>query len=165
MDLSPLWIHQFHNRIEHVLHLPGNFTGPVLEMALVLDHHVPAEQIKETVPALLRALKQQGEVFRNVRFYVVDWQSDAQITTRRCPMLSAMTEQFYQDHVQSVEKKRIELLYQYLKFYHARSKLILLVTDAQYVMEDEAAGNMALKPFLGRKLIQLSMTEKGMELA
>lgn len=164
MDLSPLWIHQFHNRIEHVLHLPGNFTGSVLEMTLVLDHCLSAEQLQETLPALLRALKQLGEVFRNVRFHIVDWQSDEQIVTRRCPMLAAMTGQFYQDYVQRVEKKRIELLYQYLKLYHARAKLVLLVTDAQYVMEDEKAGNMALKPFLGRKLIQISVTEKGMEL-
>lgn len=164
MDLSPLWIHQFHNRVERVLHLQGNFTGPVLEMALVLDHSVPAAQMKEAVPVLLRCLKQQSEVFRNVRFNVVDWLGDTQIGTRQCPMLSAMTEHFYQDYVQSTEKKRIELLYQYLKFYHARSKLVLLMTDARYVMEDEKAGNMALKPFLGRKLIQISVTEKGMEL-
>ena len=164
MEMSPVFLHQFHNRIERVLHIKGNFTGPILEMALVMDHHVSAEQMKQNVSAILRCLKQQSEVFRNVRFNVVDWCDDARISTRVCPMLSAVTDSFYQDYEQIGETKRIELLYEYLKFYHARSKIVLIVTDGQYTIEDEKSGEMALKPFLGRKLIQIIVTEKGMEL-
>lgn len=165
MEISPVFLHLFHNRIEHVLHLPGNFTGPVLEMTLVLDCSVEAKTLQETTSVLLRSLKQQSEVFRNVRFCVVNWETDAEITTQVCPMLMAMSESFYQDHGQKKEQKRIELLYQYLKFYHARSKLVLLLTDGKYVVGDEQAKNTALKPFLGRKLIQIVITEKGMEFA
>lgn len=164
MDISPVFLHIFHNKIERVLHLKGNFTGPVLEMALVMDYSVPAERMRESVAALLRCLKQQSEVFRNVRFNVIEWKSDSEIGTRVCPMLMAGTESFYQDYEQTMETKRIEKLYQYLKFYHARSKLVLLVTDGQYHVENEAEKEAALKPFLGRKLIMIKITEKGMEL-
>lgn len=164
MELSPVFLHIFHNKIERVLHIKGNFTGPVLEMALVMDYRIPAKQMQESVGALLRCLKQQSEVFRNVRFNVIDWRSDSEITTKVCPMLSAVTEGFYQDYEQIEEAKRIEKLYQYLKFYHARSKLVLLITDGQYRIENEAEKEAALKPFLGRKLIEIKITEKGIEL-
>lgn len=164
MEISPVFLHLFHNKIERVLHLKGNFTGPVLEMALVMDHRVPAQKMQECVAALLRCLKQQSEVFRNVRFNVIHWISDDRIETKVCPMLSAVTEHFYGDYVPTTETKRIEKLYQYLKFYHARSKIVLIVTDGQYQVEDEAAKEAALKPFLGRKLIPVTITEEGMEL-
>lgn len=164
MELPPVFLHRFHNEVERILHLPGNFTGAVLEMALVMDAHVPPKLMQECVSTLIRALKQQGAVFQNVRFHVVSWRSDEEITTKVLPMLLAGTESFYEDYVQTPDQKKIEKVYQYLKFYHARSKLILLVTDGCYVVGNEDEKKEAQKPFLARKLLEIKITEKGMEL-
>lgn len=164
MEISPVFLHKLHDKTERILHLPGNFTGAVLEMTLVMDAHVPAERMQECVSILIRCLKQQGEVFRNVRFNVVSWKRDEEITTKVCPMLSAGTAGFYADYIQTEQEKKIEKLYQYLKFYHARSKLILLVSDSEYTVGDETEKNAALRPFLSRKLLVIHVGEMGMEL-
>lgn len=164
MDISPVLLHQFHNQVEYILHRKGNFTGPVLEMTVVLDHSLPRKRTKECVSALLRSLKQKSETFRNVRLNVTDWLSDDELTNRVKPMLSVMTDSFYETYEEIKTEKRIETLYQYLKFYHARSKLILLFTDGQYRIGDETLRCETLKPFLGRKLIQITATENGIEL-
>ena len=148
-----------------MLHRKGNFTGPVLEMTLVLGHSVRKEQMAEVAPALLRALKQQGEVFRNVRFHLTDWLEDDHMENRTIPMVTVMVSGFFDGYSCLPGEKRIEYLYQYLKFYHARSKLILLVTDGGYCLREEQAAGEALKPFLHKKLIQVMVTEEGMELS
>jgi hypothetical protein len=164
MDISPVFLHQFHNRTEFVLHRKGNFRGPVLEMTLVLDHSVPAEQMKERVPVLLRYLKQHSEVFRNVRLNVTHWLGDTQIENQTVPFMKLLVDGFFDRYQHIVCDKRIEYLYGYLKFYHARSKLILLVTDGQSHVQDSQAAQEALKPFLDRKLVPVMTGETGMEL-
>lgn len=147
-----------------VLHRTGNFTGPVLEMTVVLDHCVPEAQMRVCVPALLRCLKQHSEVFRNVRLNVTDWLADTQIESRPVPMMKLLAAGFFDPYKQTVCKKSIECLYGHLKFYHARSKLIVFVTDGQYQIKDIQAAQEALRPFLGRKLVSVLVRETGMEL-
>lgn len=186
MEQSPVFLRAFHNKTERILHMPGNFTGSILEMTLVLDAHVPAEQLKECAGILMRFLKQKNEVFRNVRFNAVYWKSDAEITTKVCPMLMAGTDSFYEELSLNKDsfpnkdfsperegmqedpdkdcRKNVEKLYQFLKFYHARSKLVILLTDGCFQTGNEAEREEALKPFLFRKLITVKVTEQGMEL-
>lgn len=164
MNLSPVFLHQFRDQVQRVLHVRGNFTDPVLEMTLVTDHSVDRAQMAEAVPALLRALKQQGDVFRNVRFNLADWLEDDRMENRVIPMMTVMVNGFFDTYRQLPGEKRIECLYQYLKFYHARSKLILLVTDGKYCLKEEEAAREACKPFLGKKLIRIMISEDGMEL-
>ncbi len=164
MNLSPVFIHQFHNRIERVLHRKGNFTGPVLEMTVIVDHSVSAGVVQEGVPALLRCLKQHSEVFRNVRLNITDWLEDTRIENRVVPMMTVLVSGFFESYEQICNEKKTEALYQYLKLYHARSKLILLVTDGRHRPEDEKAAEEALKPFLGKKLVSVLVREDGMEL-
>lgn len=165
MNVTPVFLNQFHNQAERILHRKGNFTGPPLEMTIVLDHNLCAEKLCDCVPALLRCLKQRSEIFRNVRLNVTDWIGDSRIENGVRPMLSVITGGCFRDDRTAVQEKRIELLYQYLKFYHARSKLIVLVTDGKYRVGDEKAQNEALKPFLERKLMRITVTEEGMELS
>lgn len=75
-----------------------------------------------------------------------------------------MPDSFCEAYEEIKTEKRIEVLYQYLKFYHARSRLILLFADGQYRIGDEKLRCAALKPFHGRKLIQVTVTENGIEL-
>lgn len=166
MNITPVFLHQFHDKTERILHRRGNVNPsvPVLEMTIVLDHCLDAQQMCQCVPALLGALKRGSEVFRNVRLNVTDWWNDERIENQVRPMLTVMGEGFYEHYTAADSEKRIEVLYQYLKFYHARSKLVLLVTDGHYKTEDKEAESEALKPFLGRKLMRVTVSEKGMEL-
>lgn len=176
MIISPVFLHQFHEKAERILRRRGNLnpSAPVLEMTVVLDHNICAQELRQYVPALLGALKRGSELFRNVRLNVTDWWDDERIENQVRPMLAVMSAGFYEyDTPQVSEKtekterqtaKRIEILYQYLKFYHARSKLIVLITDGCCRTEDEQARQEALKPFLGRKLMRIIVGEKGMEL-
>ena len=164
MEVSSGFCQQFYHRVQRVLHVPGNFTGPVLEMSVVLDHHVPPAGMEACVPALLGSLKRRSEVFRNVRFHIVDWLDDERIINRTVPMMTVLVNGCFREYEPKPDEKRIECLYQNLKFYHARSKLILLFTDGVYTMRDQDAAAAALKPFLGRKLLTITMTKDGPEL-
>ncbi len=161
MEVSSVFCQQFYHRVQRVLHVPGNFTGPVLEMSVVLDHHVPSAWMEACVPALLGCLKRRSEVFRNVRFHIVDWLDDERIINRAVPMMTVLVNGFFREYDTTPDEKRIECLYRNLKFYHARSKLILLFTDGMYTMRDQEMAAAALKPFLGKKLIPITMTKDG----
>ena len=67
---------QLRNEVQRVLHVPGNYTGGILEMAIIIDHCLTKEQVKETVKEIVQTLKQTDQVFRNVRLNVIDWYSD-----------------------------------------------------------------------------------------
>lgn len=137
---------------ERVLHVPGNYTGGILEMTLVLDFKLEKEYIKETAKDIVRALKSKGEVFRNVRFNVVRWKSDVQIETEAAAMTMLLTDGFYEDFVREDNEKRAELLMENLKKFHARSKLIIIVSD-EFAAGDEQRFQAAVTPFLERKSI------------
>ena len=89
MNLSPVVLMQFKNTVERILHVPGNYKGGVLEMAVVLDHNVSRKTVCELVPQLFRSLKMHSEVFRNVRLNMVQWESDEVISGQVAPMSMA----------------------------------------------------------------------------
>lgn len=160
MVLSPVFLKQFKNTAERILHVPGNFTESVLEMAVVIDGVLTREQAETYVPELLGTLKRHSEVFRNVRLNIVEWKSDERIVTQVCPMAMAMLKSFYEEHEQVCERKHFEKLVAYLKLYHARSKLIILITDGAYLVEQEDELAIAMRPFLEKKLMQVVLTEQ-----
>ena len=58
---------QLKNAVEHVLHVQGNYTGGILEMAIVIDRNLPKEEAAQRAKDLVQILKSQNEIFRNVR--------------------------------------------------------------------------------------------------
>ena len=47
MNLSPVFLMQFKNTAEWILHVRGNYNGGILEMAVVLDHNVSREMVQD----------------------------------------------------------------------------------------------------------------------
>ena len=99
MKLSLTETKQLKNRVEQILHVPGNYTGKILEMEMVVDAALPKETVKETVPELLLTLKRHSKVFRNVRFNYTLWISDRRIENKVCPMMLATT--YLQEHTEN----------------------------------------------------------------
>lgn len=161
MKLSPLTLMTFKNTVERILHVPGNYTGGILEMTVVIDGSLGRDVVSNYVPELLGSLKRQSEVFRNVRLNVVDWKSDERITTEVRPMSMVMCQSFFSEYEACAGEKHLEKLVAYLKLYHARAKLIILVTDGRYLVEREEEVELAMRPFLDKKLMQVVLGECG----
>lgn len=157
--LSVVTLMKFKNTIERILHVKGNYQGGILEMTLVADANLSIEQRKNLIPQLLKALKQQGEVFRNVRFNYGEWQQDGSVSNKVCPMMLAMTENFYEKdetlekETEQAKPKNISGLIDYLKMFHARSKIIILVTDGGFQVDNPSHVTRQMQPFLDKKLV------------
>lgn len=159
--LTDVQLMQIKNSIMRVLHIPGNYSGDNLEMAIVADCHIPLAELQEDLKQLANMLKRQDETFRNVRLNLIKWISDEQII-KEVSSLSylQMGRGFLEDERQSVEEnaaeeKSLDELFRQLKLFYARSKVILLITDGSYITKNEDAVKEALRPFLGRKLLIL----------
>lgn len=76
----------------------------------------------------------------------------------------ATTSGFYEDYREEKTEKSYESLLEYLQKFQARSKLILFLTDGSYRIEDEDAVQEKMQPFLGKKLLVLTVTEDGLEI-
>lgn len=161
MSLSPVTLKIFKNTVERILHVPGNFTKPPLEMAVVIDGALDRERVKEYVPELLGSLKRQSEVFRNVRLNVVEWKTDERIETQVRPLSYMLLSGSYGEYEQVCTEKHLEKLAAYLKLFCARSKLIILITDGSYLVGQEEALAAAMRPFLEKKLMQVVLREDG----
>ncbi len=170
--------------VERVLHAPGNYTGGILEMTIVFDDAVEEEKLHQMSAEIAKTLKNHSEVFRNVRLNEVIWKSNEEIYTELVPMSMLMMgrypvqqqeycaensdillmdetkESMLEERGKPKEKlifgteKNVNKLLAYLKLFHARSKLILVLTDGEFYIE-EMAVRESLKPFLERKLILL----------
>ena len=103
MNLSPVFLMKFKNTVERVLHVPGNYNGGILEMAVVLDYNVEKETIKNLVPQLFRCLKMHSEVFRNVRLNMVQWESDEVIKNQVTPMSMTGLASYYESYGQQTD--------------------------------------------------------------
>lgn len=160
MNFSPVFLQQFKNCTERILHVKGNYNGGILEMAVVLDHNIPKEKIVETVPQLLRSLKLHSEVFRNVRLNVVNWISDESIANEVSPMAMLLMESYYSDYQMCKSTKKMIRLVDYLKLFQARAKLILLITDGNIDNGNEEELKQALQPFLEKKMMQIIIAEE-----
>ncbi len=143
---------QLKDIVERILHVPGNFTGPVLEMTLVLDHENEKEYIKETTKDIITTLKSKGEIFRNVRLNVVQWMDNEHFTNEVTAMSLLLMDGYYENYQVVPYEKQAEYLMAYLKKFHARSKLVIILSDSFSVGSKE--GFMReVKPFLERKTI------------
>lgn len=160
MNLSPVFLMQFKNTVERILHVPGNYKGDILEMAVILDYNMSKEVVQELIPQLFRSLKMHSEVFRNVRLNMVQWESDEKIISGVVPMSVAGLSTYYENYEGTRECKNWMKLIQYLKLFQARAKLIILVTDGaneEYPTESTMA---AMQPFLEKKFMQIVVEDK-----
>lgn len=164
MNKSPVFLNHFKNTVERILHVPGNFTEPVLEMAVVIDGNLSRRQVMDYLPELLGTLKIHSEVFRNVRLNVVQWQGDEDIQCKVSPMSVVQLSNYYGDYEQHICKKNFEKLISYLKLFQARAKLIILLTDGTYEVEQEEMLQRAMQPFLEKKLMQVVLTGDGADI-
>lgn len=147
---------QLKNAVERVLHVQGNYTGGILEMAIVIDQSLSAMEAKTRTKEVVGILKSQSEIFRNVRLNTILWKEDEAFAKEvtALPLLQMGT---FFDHYESYERdKQWDGLFALLKKFYARSKLILVFSDeAVHVKNLEEAKN-SLQPFLHRKLLLLS---------
>ena len=151
-QLSIVTLKKYKDIAERILHVPGNYRGGVLEMAVVVDKNIEKEALRSILPQLLRALKQQGNVFRNVRFNYVQWKA-AGAENQVCPMMVPMTEGFYEAYESCVEEKNFAGLVDYLKVFQARAKLIILLTDQNVTQWKGDETRRRMQPFLDKKMM------------
>lgn len=153
MALSPVMRMQLINGVERVLHAPGNPTHELKEMSLVLDYHMDKEEIGTLAKDVAGALKAHSRTFANVRCNLVHWKRDEIIQNEVCPLAMVQLGRFLENYEQIEETKKVEILCEYLKRFHARSKLILVLSDSAYCIESREQLKGALFPFLQYKLL------------
>lgn len=147
---------QFKNAVERVLHLQGNYTGGILEMAVVIDTNLPKETAIERAAELAELLKTQGEVFRNVRLNTILWQKEEEFTKQVTPLAMLRMGRFFEDYACMETPKSWDGLLALLKKFYARSKLILVLSDTDFQVKNKGTAKESLQPFLHRKLILMS---------
>lgn len=156
MEISPIVRRQFTDITDRILHVPGNYDPRrILEMTAVVDTALDKEMVKAVLPTMLRILKAHDRVFQNTRFNMTFWEPEGNAVNRVCPMMLAMTESFYEDYVSYPAIKSLEELTEYLRVFHARSKLILLLTDGSYQIGDMELVRQHMRPFLEKKLMRI----------
>lgn len=155
MELGMIQLLKMKQSVERILHVPGNYKGGILEMALIVDCNLEEQKAKESVQAIIKALKSHSETFRNVRLNLIWWKSDEEIVTEVTPMPILQMGTPFDAYEKMAAQKRIDLLFANLKMFQARSKLILLLSDGDFSIENEEECMESLKPFLGRKMLLL----------
>lgn len=154
---------QLRNAVEQVLHIPGNYRGGILEMAIVFDCNLSKQTAMETAKELVNALKQQNELFRNVRLNTIQWRSDSEVLKEITPMAHLQLGTYFEGYQQTDEEKALEILTGQLKKFYARSKLIIVLTDGKFAIREAAELEESLKPFLRKKLIFVKINEESGE--
>ena len=155
MELSMIQLLKMKQSVERILHVPGNYKGGILEMAIVVDCGLEKSVAKETIQTMTKALKSHSETFRNVRLNVIWWKSDEEIVTEVIPMPVLQMGTPFEKYEQCGEEKTLDALLGNLKLFQACSKLIFLVGDGEFKIADEEKCMENLKPFLGRKMLLL----------
>ncbi len=149
------------NTVEQVLHAPGNYRGGILEMAMVVDCNLSDETVREVSKEIVSILKSHSEVFRNVRFHLIQWQSDSKIIKELSSMALILTGGAWESYEHIKEEKCMDELIRQLKLFYARSKLIILLTDREPTVNNEQTVKNNMQPFLRRKLIYVIKDENG----
>ena len=158
---------QFINHIEQILHVPGNYSGGILEMTLVVDCSLAKKFVLSETGEYFGFLKQHSPVFANVRLNVVFWQNDTTIRNEVTSITMLQIGRPFAEMPFDDSVKNPVVLLEYLKKFHARSKLILVLgqtgayADKRTVVidafqgEDRQRAQDALQPFLHRKILFL----------
>ncbi len=155
MELTEIEALQIAKRVNAILHIPGNYQGGNLEMAIVIDTTLKPEDFQGAVAAVVKALKRSNEIFRNVRLNLIFW-GEEKMSAQVVPMAMLTTGTAFAEYVCSPCKKRYEELFAYLKKFQARSKVVLVFADGLNEIVDEKAAKEALSPFLKSKLLLIS---------
>ncbi|WP_167955669.1 hypothetical protein [Anaerosporobacter faecicola] len=156
MKLSTVQKMQLKNAVERVLHVPGNYTGGVLEMTIVVDHSYEKEEISTYIKEIVSALKGFGEVFRTVRMNLVHYRREETIENEVVPATYLQMGKCFESYTCDSTQKSLDPLLANLKFYHARSKLIIaILKDIEQVKQRQQTLH-SLQPFLYRKLILMN---------
>ena len=169
MALTPVRNLQLHNQIERVLHVQGNYRGGILEMAIVVDREFDRQTARGLCADIITSCKKQSEVFRNVRLNMVLW-GRSEIRTETVASAYVQMGTFFEDYESEADAENekeqaggkhedgesVIRVMEYLKKFHARSKLIILLTperEKMYRVSDADRLRKALGPFLKQKLI------------
>lgn len=159
MSLTPVKNLQLHNQIERVLHVPGNYRGGILEMAIVIDRTYDRESVRTVCADIMESCKKQSDIFRNVRLNMVMW-GGKEIYTRTaasaCIQMGTFFDDYEPEDIQTI--KAAEELMEYLKKFHARSKLILIVAQDKERFHNVAEPDrlkQAMSPFLKQKIVMV----------
>lgn len=139
------------NAVERVLHVPGNYSGGILEMTLVVDCALPLDYVRNVAADVAASLRSHSEVFRNVRLNLLYWKSDSDMENRVIPISFLQTSGCFEDYTVAEEEKSLDALTARLKLFHARSKVILVLADEKLLVRDREEVKKNMKPFLGKK--------------
>lgn len=145
------------NAVERVLHVPGNYTGGILEMTLAIDCALPVEYVRQTAAEIAATLRAHSEVFRNVRLNLLYYKSEEEIENRVVPISFLQMSRCFEDYVRREEEKSLDRLAENLKLFHARSKLILVLAGEELKIRDKEVLQRNLQPFLGKKSLFLKV--------
>lgn len=139
------------NAVERVLHVPGNYSGGILEMTLAIDCALPLDYVKNVAADVAASLRSHSEVFRNVRLNLLYWKSDSDMENRVIPISFLQMSGCFEDYTVTEEEKSLDALTARLKLFHARSKVILVLADEKLLVRDREEVQKNMKPFLGKK--------------
>lgn len=157
MPLTTVQKLQLHNQIERVLHVPGNYRGGILEMALVIDRAYEKAAVQGLCADIINACKRQSDVFRNVRLNMVLWGA-GEIRSEVVAAAHVQIGTYFADYnsEREADDMQTEAVMEYLRKFHARSKLILLLTPERervYRIAQPERVRAAMNPFLKQKLV------------
>lgn len=149
---------QLRNQVQRVLHVPGNYNGGPLEMAVVFDTSLEKEDAVATGKQIAAVLKSMGDTFRNVRVNLVIW-SKQKISHEISSLPNLVMGNALQKFETSVECKNLEELCGNLKLFQARSRMVILVLKENFTVESAVGLRENLNPFLYRRLILITEGE------
>ena len=149
---------QLKNQVQRVLHVPGNYNGGPLEMAVVFDSALEKEEATEAGKQIAAVLKSMGETFRNVRLNLVIW-NPQKVSHEISALPHLITGNGLREFEHSNEPKILEELCGNLKLFQARSRIVILVTKEKWTVNDAAILKENLNPFLYRRMILIAENE------
>ena len=147
------------NAAERVLHVPGNYTGGILEMTLVIDCALSGEYVRQTAAEMAATLRAHSEVFRYVRLNLLYYQCEEEIENQVVPFSFLQMGRCFERYVRREEEKSLDRLAENLKLFHARSKLILVLAGEALKIRDKEVLHRNMQPFLGKKSLFLKVEE------
>lgn len=151
------------NAVERVLHVPGNYTGGIMEMTLVIDRTLPLDYVRSMAADIAAVLRSHSEVFRNVRLNLLYWKSDKDFENQVIPISFLQMSKCFEEYSEISEEKCLDALSAKLKLLHARSKLILVLANETLLIRDRQEVNRNMRPFLGKKSLFLYRNDPEMK--
>lgn len=145
------------NEVEKVLHIPENFRGEILEFAIVFDYHIEEDTLRMISKDLITILKGHSKVFQNARLNTIKWISQENIKKEVSSMGMVQMGRVFEDYQQGSAIKSYDELTRQLKIFYARSKIVFIISDGSYQIEDQQKVLENLQPFLGRKIIKINV--------